>query len=149
MPSLFDVLSGGKYKSDVDLQSAAVDMSNRAGVGQGGNIGNALNGMDIDLQERPDLAKHALMSQAVADKFGPNIAKGVGLGKEALDFFGQAVGGGGPDQDDMTANQIGINNSNGSFGSFMQDLFVKPKEDMGGNAGGAIVKPHAFAGIRG
>lgn len=123
MPSLFDILSGGRFGSNDDLQAAAVDLVNQSSIGRGGSLGAGLSGLGQDLKQRPDLAKHALMSQAISDKFGPTVARGAGLAKEGIDFFGQIFGGAGPDQSDLEANEIGIGNSQGSFNNFLEDLF--------------------------
>ncbi len=64
--------------------------------------------------QRPDLSVHALASERLAQRTNPFLANFIGFGKEAAQGLGQAIQGNqffgehGFDEDDIQANQAGI-----------------------------------------
>lgn len=124
---LINFLTGGRFQSDFDLQSRGVEAVNRASSGITSDpvqVGLSAMSPEEGLANRPDLGKHALASQAIADRFGPTVARAVGLGKEGLDTLRILLGGAGPSMEDLTANEIGIANSQGSFLDFIRPSSV-------------------------
>lgn len=63
---------------------------------------------------RPDRAVHGLAAERMAQRFGPDLASLLGLGKEVVQGVGSLATGGdfygptGMDQEDLVANETGI-----------------------------------------